>query len=86
MNIEEYSKIGFQFYNEEVSPLLKKYLHETAWQNYLDCGCGDGALLYRLNLDNIFENKNVIAVDLSENRINLVKKINSKIDAHVDDV
>lgn len=75
MDIEEYSKYK-QFYTTKVPKLLLKYLNFLGWKTFLDLGCGDGSLLYALNKDNYFKNKNVYAVDLSENRINLVKNIN----------
>lgn len=86
MNIEEYSKIVPQFYTNEIPTLLEKYLRQNVWQNYLDCGCGDGSLLYALNINNFFINKKIFAIDLSQNRINLVKKIDPNINAFVDSV
>jgi len=84
MNIEEYSKLSPHFYINQIPNLLEEYLKNNIWQNYLDCGCGDGSLLYALNLNKFFENKNIFAVDLSENRINLVKKIDPNINAFID--
>lgn len=84
MNIEDYSKIAPQYYSGYIPPLLEKYLKRTAWSSLLDCGCGDGSLLYALNAKKYFENKQIYAVDLSRNRINLVEKINTKINATVD--
>jgi len=75
MDIEEYSKYR-QFYNEDIPELLLKYINKNNWNNYLDLGCGDGSLLNALNKKGYLDNKTVYAVDLSENRINLVKKIN----------
>jgi ubiquinone/menaquinone biosynthesis C-methylase UbiE len=85
MDIEEYSKY-VQFYTEEnISSLLNKFLNTFAWKSYLDLGCGDGSLLYTLNKKRVFDNKIVYAVDLSENRINLVKKINGNFKCFVGD-
>lgn len=84
MNIEEYSKIAPQYYSDYIPLLLEKYLIKSTWNSFLDCGCGDGSLLFTLNNKNYFDNKNVFAIDLSKNRINLVKKINSKVKAFVD--
>lgn len=84
MDIEKYSRIAPQFYINEVPKLLEKYLKQNNWQNYLDCGCGDGSLLYALNSNNFLDGKNIFAIDLSENRINLVKKISPNINAFVD--
>ncbi len=84
MNIEEYSKYK-QFYTEEISGLLLKYLDKNNWNNYLDLGCGDGALLHALNEKGYFNGKIVYAVDLSANRINLVRKINENFKCFVAD-
>lgn len=84
MNIEEYSKIAPQYYSDYIPQLLKKYLIKSTWNSFLDCGCGDGALLFALNKEGYFNKKNIFAIDLSKNRINFVKKINSKIKAFVD--
>ncbi|MDD4606957.1 MAG: class I SAM-dependent methyltransferase [Patescibacteria group bacterium] len=85
MNIEKYAKIAPQFYSDKIPELLKKYLKKINWQNYLDCGCGDGSLLYALKINKFFDNKNIFAIDLSKNRIELVKKINQNIIANIDD-
>ncbi len=84
MDIEKYSQLAPQFYIDEVPKLLEKYLKQNNWQDYLDCGCGDGSLLYALDLNGFLNGKHVFAVDLSENRINLVKKISPQINAFVD--
>jgi len=84
MNIEEYSKIAPQYYSDCISELLKKYLLNYNFTSFLDCGCGDGNLLNAL-FNNIFLiDKKVFAIDLSQNRIDLVRKINNKIIAMVD--
>lgn len=83
MNIEQYSELAPQFYTGEVAvdllPLFKK-----SFQTYLDCGCGDGSLLHGLFSKNILDGKDVHAVDLSENRIALVRQISPNIKARVD--
>jgi 2-polyprenyl-3-methyl-5-hydroxy-6-metoxy-1,4-benzoquinol methylase len=84
MDIEKYSEIGPQFYATEIPGLLNKYLEQDNWQSYLDCGCGDGSLLYALKVNGFLKRKNIFAIDLSKNRINLVKKIDSSINAFVD--
>jgi len=84
MDAEEYSKHK-QFYSGDVPKLLSEYINEVDWKNYLDLGCGDGSLLFALNKKGYFNNKVVYAVDLSENRINLVKKINKDFICFVGD-
>lgn len=84
MDIEKYSELAPQYYSDEIPPLLKKYLENNSYNNILDCGCGDGSLLYSLDKRGYFKNKTVYALDLSKKRIDLVKKINPSIIARVD--
>lgn len=84
MDIEEYSKIAPQYYNNRIPPLLEKYLKDRRYATVLDCGCGDGSLLYALNNAGYLSEKSVFAVDLSSNRIELVKKISENIIGIVD--
>lgn len=85
MGIEEYAKSLPQYYGMTIPKTLKKYLDKTTFKTIIDCGCGDGALIYVLNKRGYFKDKKVIGVDLSQNRINLIRKINPKIQAFVDD-
>lgn len=82
--IEEYARILPQYYGTTIPKKLKKYLDATSFTSLLDCGCGDGALLYALKQNNYFKNRKISAVDLSKNRIDLVRKIDPKIHAYVD--
>ena len=41
MDIEQYAKIGPQYYKDEASPLLLAYLGKNEYKTFLDCGCGD---------------------------------------------
>jgi len=84
IGIEEYSRLLPQYYGMTIPKTLKIYLDTTLFTSLLDCGCGDGALLFILKQNNYFKNRKVSAIDLSQNRINLVKKIDSKIYAYVD--
>lgn len=84
MDIETYAKIAPQYYITDLPILLKKYLEKTSYASLLDCGCGDGALLYALKRNAFLKGKNVYAIDLSKNRIALVKKIDRNIHASVD--
>ncbi|RLI99847.1 MAG: class I SAM-dependent methyltransferase [Candidatus Aenigmatarchaeota archaeon] len=84
MNPEEYSEKYIHFYTEDIPKLLLKFLNKTEWKSYLDLGCGDGSLLYALNKKGYFNGKKVYAIDLSENRIKLVKKINRNFKCFVD--
>lgn len=84
MDIEEYSKSSPQYYDSTISPLLKKYLDRGEYSSLLDCGCGDGSLLYALKQGNYLHNKKIFAIDLSQSRIQLVKQIDDRIIAKVD--
>ena len=82
MDIEQYAEY-IHFYTDETSELLLKYLNQAEWKSFLDMGCGDGALLSVLNKRGYFKNKKVYAVDLSQNRINIVKRINKDFNCQV---
>lgn len=84
IDIEDYAKTGAQYYNGKISPLLELYSKAKNYGTVLDCGCGDGATIYALKKQGFLENKKVYALDLSESRIRLVKKIDAKIKAFVD--
>ncbi len=84
MNIEKYAKMAPQYYTGEVPMLLINLLKYNHFETILDCGCGDGSLLYGLKNRNLIKTSRVNAIDLSKNRIALVKKISSKFHASVD--
>lgn len=84
MDIENYSKVAPQFYNTSVPALLERYLEKSSFETFLDCGCGDGSLLWALNKGEYLKNRKVFAIDLSKKRISLVKKINPEIITSVD--
>lgn len=85
MKSESFQKNNILYYNEDVSKLLLKYLLLKNPKSFLDLGCGDGALLYFLNKNNLLKNKEVYAIDFSRHRINLIKKINHKFRCFVND-
>lgn len=84
MNIEEYAKKAPQYYDVKIPKLLRKYLCSNSFNTILDCGCGDGALLYALYNEGFLKNKVVYAIDMSKRRISLVKKIDKNLRAFVD--
>lgn len=84
LDIEEYSYFLPQYYGTDIPETLKRYLSKKTYTTLLDCGCGDGALLFALKQHNYFGIKKITAIDLSKNRIGLVKKIDPKIRAFVD--
>lgn len=84
--IIDYSDYLFQYYATTIPDLLKKYLKKTIYKSLLDLGCGDGSMLYALRENGYFRGKNIYGVDLSPKSIELVKKIDPKIHAFVDNV
>ncbi|MCX6723778.1 MAG: glycosyltransferase [Candidatus Staskawiczbacteria bacterium] len=84
MDIEEYAKYR-QFYMDRAPKLFLEYFDKASPDTFLDLGCGDGSLLYALNKKGYLKGKKVYAVDLSRNRIELVKKINKDIICSVED-
>jgi len=86
IDIESYAKFGFQYYNIDIPINLKKYLTSTKYESLLDCGCGDGGTIYSLKTQGFLENKNVYAIDLSKNRVEIVKEIYPKANVFIDNV
>jgi len=84
MNIEEYSKIAPQYYSNKIPTLLENYLKNTKWNSLLDCGCGDGSLISALKNHGFLDDRKIYGIDLSSNRIELIKKIDNKINANID--
>lgn len=84
MDIERYSAIGPQYYKLEIPALLKQYLVNESYSSFLDCGCGDGSLINALVTGGYLDGKEVHAIDLSINRIDLVRQISKSITANVD--
>ena len=86
ISIDDYAKMGNQYYNVKISPILEKYLKSEKYNSLIDCGCGDGGAIYALKKQGFFKNKEIYAFDLSKSRIEIVKKIDINIKAFVDDV
>lgn len=82
---EDYSDYICQYYNTEIPGLLDHYLNLRKTGTLLDLGCGDGALLFALKYHGYFKDRKVHAIDNSAKSIKLVKKIDSKIVANIDD-
>jgi 2-polyprenyl-3-methyl-5-hydroxy-6-metoxy-1,4-benzoquinol methylase len=76
-DIEDYSKHIF-FYENYIPPLLEKTIKHLKFKSIADIGCGDGVLLRSLKEKGYLNKKTVYASDLSCNRVNLVKNIDSK--------
>lgn len=84
MDIESYSSLAIQYYQSKIPSLLLKYL-PSKFTTILDCGCGDGSLINSLLKSKNFQNKIIYAIDLSKNRISLIKRnFGKQIIAYVD--
>lgn len=84
MDIETYSSLAIQYYQSKIPPLLLKYI-PSKFKTVLDCGCGDGSLINSLLKSKNFQKKIIYAIDLSKNRISLVKRnFGKQIIAYVD--
>lgn len=75
MDIEEYANKLPQFYTEQIPELLLKYLKLGNYETLLDCGCGDGSLLFALKKKGFLENVVTFAIDLSRTRIERLRKL-----------
>lgn len=75
------------YYSGDVPFLVEEVFKNNKIENFADLGCGDGPFLYALlkagYLDNL---KKIIAVDISQERIENVKKLSDKILCIVSDV
>jgi len=71
MDLDNYSQIR-QFHSNLIPGILLDQLGEIEWQTCVDLGCGDGSLIKALELYNYFDNKRVIAMDISQNRLKVV--------------
>lgn len=83
--VTDYADYLFQYYSTTVPPLLAECLKLIPHQNLLDYGCGDGALLYALKAQGFLKKLQVYAIDISPTSVALVKKIDRRFRAYVDD-
>jgi len=86
MNIELYAKVTPQYYTGFVPDFLEPYITNDRYKTILDCGCGDGSLLYALDKAGYLRDKKVYAVDLSRNRVSFVRALGVKANVCVDNV
>lgn len=85
IDVERYSEIAPFYYSGDVPPSLVKLLARP-FQTFLDCGCGDGSLLFALRKSGALEGKDVQAVDLSQKRVALVRQMDPAARVTVDSV
>lgn len=87
MELEKYSKRYVHYYSQELPCFIEDIFKEYDIKSIIDLGSGDGSILYALfRKGYLKEGKKVIAVDVSSERINNVKNINSNIQCIVSDV
>jgi len=84
-DLNEYSA-RIQFYTGEVPDLLIKGLETNTWTNVIDFGCGDGAILHAMDAVGLLDEKEVYALDGSNERLKAVHLINEKFNCIVSDV
>ena len=84
MNIEEYSKIAPQYFDGEAPSLLIEILANNHFKKILDCGCGDGSLLYYIKKHKLEKKAELNAIDLSRERVNIAQHISRKYKVRVD--
>ncbi len=73
-NFEKYSKENIHFYNSPAPKMLSDLVKKINPDSVADFGCGDGAILYNLIVNNLLKDiKEIIAIDLSEERLKRIK-------------
>jgi 2-polyprenyl-3-methyl-5-hydroxy-6-metoxy-1,4-benzoquinol methylase len=85
MDVEDYSNYAVQYYDSRIPKLLEKHLKSKKFDSIFDCGCGDGNLIYSLKRKGHLDKKKIMASDLSKRRVGVVKEIDKRINAFVDD-
>lgn len=84
MNIEEYSKVAPQYFDDEAPTLLTEILKKNSFETILDCGCGDGSLLYSIIKHKLGKKAKINAIDLSRERVKVAQGVSKKIRVKVD--
>lgn len=80
MKLDKYSEKYIHYYTAEIPPLIEGIFKKYNIKNVADLGSGDGSILYALFKNGYLNNtEKVIAIDISLERINNVKKISEKI-------
>lgn len=74
-----------QYYSEFVPTRLRFLVKDKNIIRLLDLGCGDGAILFALKKQGLLKNKEIIAVDISKDRIAKTQNIDSKFRCFVAD-
>jgi len=86
-DFEKYSKENIHFYTRVTPKLLISLVRRLRLKSLADFGCGDGAILFDLQRRSLLNKvNNVIAIDLSETRLERVKKNISNVETICSDV
>lgn len=87
MEFDKYSKKYIHYYTGEIPTLIKDIFDRYNIKSIADLGSGDGSILDALLKKGYLNNiEKVIAIDISQERINNVKKISDRILCFVADV
>lgn len=73
------------YYSDDLPRNLVNLAQKRSVKHILDLGCGDGAILFALKKRGLLKSKDVSAVDIAEERIAKVKKIDKKFHCWVAD-
>jgi len=80
MNFSKYSKKYIHYYDDNIPKMLEFLFNNNRVNKVADLGAGDGAALYALKNKGYLKNlEEVIAIDLSQDRINRIKDIDKNI-------
>ena len=85
MKVQEYSKRS-QFFTGHVPLLLAEIMRSENWQSCLEMGCGDGSLVRALDEQGYLAGKSACAMDISRERMGLVREAGTAIMGLVGDV
>jgi 2-polyprenyl-3-methyl-5-hydroxy-6-metoxy-1,4-benzoquinol methylase len=87
MELDKYSKKYIHYYIQEVPSLIENIFDKHSIKSIADLGSGDGSILFALLKKGFLDNvKKIIAIDISQERLNNVKRISDKILCIVADV
>jgi len=85
VKVQEYSKRS-QFFTGHVPLLLAEIMRSENWQSCLEMGCGDGSLVRALDEQGYLAGKSACAMDISRERMGLVREAGTAIMGLVGDV
>lgn len=80
MKFSKYSKKYIHYYDGEIPKMLESLFNNSRIKRMADLGAGDGAVLYALKNKGYLNNlEEVIAIDLSQERVNRIKGVDKDI-------